>query len=238
MTNENIENKIVCDVHETLREISTHEGWDTIYLILSQLAKTMPEIVMPEKYKTEKVNDVLVTSSILAGVAMFEGRIPLNTDPLNLMSLIDNIYKVYDDLAYDKLVDMVDRTPEYKIEISDEDALALLKTVDYAAWNTFSNYHCIDSKELRIANFVFVWYKNMKRYKVMIEKEIEINNKTIVDVASEDNVDKFDSFDFDTSDINVDSIEPLVILARVITTAERIMEDYMESILGRSQKEA
>lgn len=236
MTNDNIENKIVCDVHETLRDISTHEGWDTIYLILSHLVEMMPEIVIPEKYKTEKVNDVLVTSSILAGVAMFEGRIPLNTDPLDLMSLIDNIYKVYDDSAYDKLVDMVDRTPEYKIEISDEDALALLVTVEHAA--RYALNPCIDSKELRIANFVFVWYKNMKRYKVMIEKEIEINDKTIVDVVSEDNVDEFDSFDFDTSDINVDSIEPLVILARVITTAERIMEDYMESILGRSQKEA
>lgn len=237
MTNENIENTTVCEVHNALGEISKLNGWNVIYSILSQFEKAVPDIELPAGFKSDEFSSVFITKAIKLGHSVFEecmgGR-----DLYDFETFVTMFNNTSDAIIYDKVVKMVKGARRYRIRMDSTDTLSLLDDVVEALKSVnvdLRNDGQGDALEdYRISNFTRYWYQFMGKYKMIqyTRLQIELGGADIISKGR--SYDKCGGDTIVETEINRDTIEPLFILAYTLSSAEQIMKDYIDEILGRN----
>lgn len=240
MTNENIENTIVCEVHNALGEISKLNGWHVIYPILSQLEQAVPDIELPAGFKSDDFSSIFITKAIMLGHSVFEecmgGR-----DLYDFETFVTMFNNTSDAIIYDKVVKMVKGARRYRIQMDSTDTLSLLDDVVEALKSV--NVDLGDDgqgdalEDYRISNFTRYWYQFMGKYKMIqyTQAQIKLGGADIISKGR--SYDKCGDIRIET-EINRDTIEPLIILAYTLSSAEQIMNDYIDEILGRNLQKA
>lgn len=240
MTNENIENTIVCEVHNALGEISKLNGWHVIYPILSQLEQAVPDIELPAGFKSDDFSSIFITKAIMLGHSVFEKCMKCS-DLYDFGTFVTMFKNTSDSILYDKVVEMVKGARSYRIQMDATDTLSLLDDVVEALKSVnvdLGNDGQGDALEdYRISNFTRYWYQFMGKYKMIqyTQAQIKLGGADIISKGR--SYDKCGDIRIET-EINRDTIEPLIILAYTLSSAEQIMNDYIDEILGRNLQKA
>ena len=240
MTNENIENTIVCEVHNALGEISKLNGWHVIYPILSQLEQAVPDIELPAGFKSDGFSSVFVTKAIMLGHSVFEecmgGR-----DLYDFDTFVTMFKNTSDNIIYDKVVEMVKGARNYRIQMDSTDTLSLLDDVivalKYVNVDLGNDGQGDALEDYKISNFTRYWYQFMGKYKMIQYTQAQIKLGGADIILKGRSYDKCGDASIET-EINRDTIEPLLILAYTLSSAEQIMKDYIDEILGRNLQKA